>query len=166
MQGKLEQFYLYIYEQNTQLNFRETVMLKKMIFAMGLIVLTFQAQAFDKSQVNLDKDFWGKWTIFNAQKNCSETYQFKKPGQFQYTSLQKRMNGNFAVLRNQNDPKALDILTVKVLSDNQKASCADTAKDYNGANLSLGLKWISAKTAQICSDTTGKQCTALYLIKQ
>ncbi|MFV5515043.1 hypothetical protein [Acinetobacter gerneri] len=141
-------------------------MLKKLAFVTLSLGMAMQAQAFEKSQVNLDKDFWGTWTIFNAQKKCSETYQFKKPGQFQYNSLQKRMSGSFAVMRNNNDPKALDILTLKVTADNKQASCGSVAHDFNNSQLNFTLKWVSAKTAQICQDTAGKQCTSLYLIKQ
>lgn len=141
-------------------------MLKKLVFITLSLGMAVQAQAIEKSQVNLDKDFWGTWTIYNAQKKCSETYQFSKPGQFQYTSLKKRMTGNFAVMRNTKDTKALDILTMKVATDNKQESCGGTAVDLTNKQLNLTLKWVSAKTAQICSDTEGKKCTGLYLIKQ
>lgn len=140
-------------------------MLKK----IGLLSMTLgcalQVQAFEKKQMVLGNDFWGTWSIYNAQNKCTETYQFKKPGQFQYTSKLKSMSGNFAVMRTP-DPKVLDILTMKVNADNKKASCAQASKDFTGQTLSLGLKWISQNTAQICSDTEAKQCSSLYLIKQ
>lgn len=141
-------------------------MMKKIaIVALGL-GLAVQAQAYDKSQVNLANEFWGTWAIFNAKQKCSETYQFSKPGQFQYTSLQKRMTGKFAVMRNTNDANALDILKLKVLTDNKKASCGAAANDMSNKDLNLTLKWVSKSTAQICTDVEGKQCTGLYLIKQ
>ncbi len=140
-------------------------MLKK----IGLVSLSLgcalQVHAFEKKQVILENDFWGTWSIYNAQNKCTETYQFKKPGQFQYSSKLKSMSGNFAVMRNQ-DAKALDILKMKVNTDNKKPSCAQASNDFTGQTLSLGLKWVSKSTAQICSDTEGKQCTSLYLIKQ
>lgn len=62
--------------------------------------LALQAQAFDKNQVNLVNDFFGTWTVYNAKTQCTETYQFVKPEQFSYTTKQKKMTGDFAVLRN------------------------------------------------------------------
>ncbi|WP_257227411.1 hypothetical protein [Acinetobacter sp. YH12070] len=51
-------------------------MLQKIaLFSIGL-ALAFQAQAFDKNQINLQKDFFGNWTIYNAKNKCSETYKF------------------------------------------------------------------------------------------
>ncbi|MFW2079285.1 hypothetical protein ACG94X_16565 [Acinetobacter sp. ULE_I010] len=139
--------------------------LKKIALITVALGCTFQVQAFEKKQMVLANVFWGTWSIYNAQNKCTETYQFKKPGQFQYTSKLKSMSGNFSVMRN-TDLKTLDILTMKVNTDNKKASCAQASKDFTGQTLSLGLKWVSQNTAQICSDTEGKQCSSLYLIKQ
>ena len=139
--------------------------LKKIALITVALGCTFQVQAFEKKQMVLANVFWGTWSIYNAQNKCTETYQFKKPGQFQYTSKLKSMSGNFSVMRN-TDLKALDILTMKVNTDNKKASCAQASKDFTGQTLSLGLKWVFQNTAQICSDTEGKQCSSLYLIKQ
>ena len=77
-------------------------------------------EAFDKSQVNLSKDFFGTWTVYSAKTQCTETYQFTQPGQFVYTTKQKRMTGEFAVVRNQ-DAKILDWLAMDVKTDNKKA---------------------------------------------
>lgn len=141
-------------------------MLKKLVFLSLGFCLSVQAQAFDKNQMVLDKDFWGTWSIYNAKNKCTETYQFKSPKSFEYTSKQKKMSGNFAISRHKTDLNALDILNIRVAKDNKKASCADQTRDYTNQNLSLGLKWVSKTTAQICADVEGKQCSQLYLIKQ
>lgn len=140
-------------------------MLKKVALLAVALGCTLQVQAFDKTQTVLDKDFWGTWSVYNSKNKCTETYQFTKPGQFKYNSKAKAMSGNFAVMRNK-DAQSLDILTMKITSDNKKASCADAAQDFNNKTLSMGLKWVSKSTAQICSDAEGKQCSPLYLIKQ
>ncbi|WP_445116944.1 hypothetical protein [Acinetobacter sp. WZC-1] len=141
-------------------------MFKQIAMVVAGLGLALQVQAFEKTQMNLDKDFWGTWSIYNAKNKCTEVYQFQKPGQFQYSSKQKNMTGRFAVTRNSKDARALDVLSLKVLQDNKKASCAEAAKDYNNASLNMALKWVSANTAQICTDTEAKSCTSLYLIKQ
>ena len=140
-------------------------MLKKIALVVVALGCAVQAQAYDKKQTVLDKDFWGTWSVYNSKNKCTETYQFTKPAQFKYSSKTKAMTGKFAVVRNQ-DPKSLDILTMKVVSDNKKASCADPAGDFTNKTLSMGLKWVSKSTAQICSDAEGKNCSTLYLIKQ
>lgn len=140
-------------------------MLKKIALVVVALSCAVQAQAFDKKQMVLDKDFWGTWSVYNSKNKCTETYQFTKPGQFKYSSKAKAMSGNFAVMRNQ-DPKSLDILTMKIASDNKKASCADAANDFTNKTLSMGLKWVSKTTAQVCSDAEGKKCSSLYIIKQ
>ena len=140
-------------------------MLKKIALLALTLGLSIHVQAFEKKNMVLESDFWGTWSIYNAQNKCTETYQFKKPGQFQYNSKLKNMSGNFAVMRNK-DSNALDILTMKISTDNKKASCADASRDFSHQTLSLALKWVSKTTAQICADTAGTQCTALYLIKQ
>ena len=144
---------------------RTLKMLKKIALLSVVFASTLQAHAYDKNQTVLDQDFWGTWSVFNAANNCSESYQFIKPGQFKYSSQAKIMSGSFAVMRNQ-DSNALDILTMKITADNKKASCADAAIDLNNQTLSLGLKWVSKSTAQICADVEAKQCSPLYLIKQ
>ena len=84
-------------------------MLQKIaLFSIGL-ALAFQAQAFDKNQINLQKDFFGNWTIYNAKNKCSETYKFIQADKFQYTSLNKRMTGVFGVLRDKNSPNSLSL---------------------------------------------------------
>lgn len=140
-------------------------MIKKIAVAVVGFGLALQAQAFDKSQVNLANDFWGTWTVYNAKTQCTESYQFAKPGQFTYTTKQKKMAGEFAVLRSK-EPQNLDVLAMKVKTDNKQAGCGGQAVDYTNADIRLSLKWSSAKTAELCTDAVGKQCTGLYLIKQ
>lgn len=141
-------------------------MLKKMALITLGLGLAFQAQAFDKTQVNLQKDFWGSWTIYNAQTKCSETYQFTQPNKFKYTSGKKQMEGQFGVYRDSSKPDTLDVLAMKVAKDNKQPSCSAPAHDYKDANLNLPLKWISPNTAQLCTDSLGTKCLDLYLIKQ
>ena len=140
-------------------------MLKRIAMVVCSFGVTLSAQAFDKTQVNLSNDFWGTWAVYNAKTKCTEAYQFAKPGQFTYTTKQKRMTGDFAILRNQ-DPKMLDVLSMKVKTDNKKAGCSGQVVDYTNADIALSLKWISAKSAELCTDNEGKQCTGLYLMKQ
>ena len=139
--------------------------MKKIAIAIIGFGLTLQAHAFDKNQVNLTNDFWGNWSIYNAKTQCTENYQFSKPGQFVYTAKQKRMTGDFAVLRSKT-AQELDILAIKVKADNKQPGCDNKSVDYTNADVHLGLKWSSAKTAELCTDTAGKQCSGLYLIKQ
>ncbi|RZG83269.1 hypothetical protein EXE10_11240 [Acinetobacter sp. WCHAc060033] len=139
--------------------------MKKIAIAVLGLGLVFQAQAFDKKQVNLTNDFWGTWSIYNAKMQCTETYQFTKPGQFNYSAKQKKMTGDFAILRSQ-AAQDLDVLAMKVKTDNKQPSCGNQAVDYTNADIRLSLKWLSAKTAELCIDAAGKQCTGLYLIKQ
>ena len=141
-------------------------MLKKMALITLGLGLAFQAQAFDKNQINLQKDFFGNWTIYNAKNKCSETYKFIQADKFQYTSLNKRMTGVFGVLRDKNSPNSLDILSMKIATDNKHAACAGVAQDFTNVNLNLPLKWISPNTAQLCTDSLGTKCLDLYLIKQ
>lgn len=123
------------------------------------------AQAFDKTQVDLQKDFWGTWTVYNAKTQCTESYQFIQPSKVEYRAKQKKMTGEFSVTRTQ-DPKQIDVFAMSVNSDNKKAGCGSQAVDYSQKQINLGLKWISAKTAELCTDLEGKQCLGLYLIKQ
>ncbi|MCS4298707.1 MULTISPECIES: hypothetical protein [Acinetobacter] len=140
-------------------------MMKKIVLALLSFGFAMQTQAFDKTQVNLVNDFWGTWTVYNAKAQCTESYQFTQPDQFTYTTKQKRMTGDFAILRNEN-AQALDVLAMKVKLDNKKAGCGGAPVDYSNTDIRLSLKWISAKTAELCTDREGKQCTGLYLIKQ
>ena len=61
-------------------------MLKKLAFVTLSLGMAMQAQAFEKSQVNLDKDFWGTWTIFNAQKNVQKLTNLKSQVNFNTTA--------------------------------------------------------------------------------
>ncbi|WP_151810998.1 hypothetical protein [Acinetobacter bereziniae] len=140
-------------------------MMKKTVLALVSLGFALNVQAFDKTQVNLANEFWGTWTVYNAKTQCTESYQFTKPDQFIYSTKQKRMTGEFAVLRNQN-VQALDVLAMKVKADNKKAGCGGEPVDYTDVDVRLSLKWVSAKTAELCTDREGKQCTGLYLIKQ
>lgn len=121
--------------------------------------------ALDKSQVNLDQDFWGKWTITNAKAKCNETYTFSKPGYVTYQAKEKIMTGDFAVLRS-TDKLNLDVLAMKVKTDNKLAGCAGEPLDYTNSDIRLTLKWMTTKSAELCTDMEGKKCTGLYLIKQ
>ena len=144
---------------------REMNMLKKLsVIALGL-GLVCQAQAFDKTQVNLDQNFWGTWSVYNEKNKCTETYQFAKPGQFTYKAKQKKLTGDFAVLRNP-DPTQLDLLHIEVKTDNKKADCSGEIKDYTTGQINLSLKWMSTNTAELCVNREGTSCTGLFLIKQ
>lgn len=123
------------------------------------------AFALNKTEINLDQQFWGTWSVYNAKNQCTETYQFSKPGKVSYSTQQKKMTGEFAVLRNQ-EPQRLDVLAMKINTDNQKPGCGGENTNYTNADIRLSLKWISAKSAELCTDVDGKQCTGLYLIKQ
>lgn len=139
--------------------------MKRIGLALCVLGLGFNAQAFDKTKLNLDKDFWGVWSVYNAKTQCTETYQFAKPGKFTYTAKQKKLTGDFAIMTN-TDPKVLDLLVMNVKNDNKKAGCSKEIQDYTNGKVNLSLKWVSAKTAELCVDREAKQCTGLYLIKQ
>ena len=140
-------------------------MFKKISCLALASVCTFSAQAFDKTQMDLQKNFWGTWSVYNAQTKCTETYQFTQPAQVAYSAKQKKMTGEFSVIRTQ-DPNQIDVFAMSVGADNKKAGCGNQATDYSKAQIRLGLKWISAKTAELCSDLEGKKCLGLYFIKQ
>lgn len=144
---------------------RKEVEMKRLCLALCLFGLGVNVQAFDKNKINLEKDFWGTWSVFNAKAQCTETYEFKKPGQFTYTAKQKKLTGEFAVITN-NDSKILDLLVMNVKTDNKKVGCSKDIQDYTNGKVSLSMKWISAKTAELCVDREAKQCTGLYMIKQ
>lgn len=140
-------------------------MLKKIIWMSVGILMACNVQAFDKKQINPEQDIWGTWTIHNEKLNCSEVYQFSKPGQLTYTSNEKRITGDFAIWRSMLN-QDLDLLSVQVKSDNKAASCGGPAIDMTNGKLQLNLKWISATSAELCSDHEAKLCSGLYLIKQ
>ena len=140
-------------------------MLKKIAVLAISLGCTFQVQAFEKNQLDLKRDFWGTWSVYNAQNKCTETYQFTKPAQVTYTAKQKKMTGDFAIITNSN-PQLLHLLVMDIKTDNKKLGCDTQVKDYTNGKVNLSLKWISAKTAELCLDRNGKQCTGLYMIKQ
>lgn len=138
----------------------------KQVTLAGLILgLASNALALDKNKVVLDQVFWGNWSVYNAQSKCTETYTFAKPGKFTYTTKQKSMSGEFAVLRSKTATD-LDVLAMKVVNDNKKAGCDGQMIDYTNADIRLSLKWISPRSAELCTDQEGKQCTGLYLNKK
>lgn len=139
--------------------------MKKIVIASLGLFLALNVQAFEKNQVNLEKDFWGKWSVFNSKTQCTENYEFKQPGQLIYSTKQKQMTGEFAVLRSK-EPQFLDVLAMKIKTDNQLPGCNGEKVNYTDADIRLSLKWISAKTAELCTDVEAKQCTGLYLIKK
>jgi hypothetical protein len=140
-------------------------MLRQIVFIACGAFLSLQAQAFDKTQVNLSKDFWGNWTIYNAKTQCTEVYKFSRPGQFTYNAKQKNMTGEFGVIRN-SDAKVLDLLVLKVATDNKQPGCAAQATNYSNATIQLGLRWLSPQSAELCSDRDSKQCLGIYMTKQ
>lgn len=141
-------------------------MLKQIILGSVLVIgLLPVVHAADKQKINLENDFWGTWSVYNAKAQCTETYEFKKPGQFTYTAKQKKLTGEFAVITNA-DPKMLDVLIMDVKTDNKKSGCSKDIQDYSNAKVNLSLKWVSANTAELCVDREAKQCTGLYMIKQ
>lgn len=77
----------------------------------------------------------------------------------------EKMTGEFSEICTE-DLKQLDVFAMNVNSDNKKAGCSSQANDYSKAQIHLRLKWISAKTTELCTDLDGKQCLELYLIKQ
>lgn len=140
-------------------------MLKKLSCFALLSSMAWSAQAFDKTQMNLQKDFWGTWSVYNAKTQCTESYVFSQPAQVVYSAKQKKMTGEFSVIRTE-DPKQLDVFAMMINTDNKKAGCSGQVTDYSKSQIRLSLKWISAKTAELCTDLDGKQCLGLYLIKQ
>lgn len=139
-------------------------MFKKMILVAVVLVYTTQVMALDKSKISLDQVFWGNWSVYNAQSKCTETYTFTKPGKFTYTTKQKSMSGEFAVLRSKTATD-LDVLAMKVVNDNKKAGCGGQVNDYTNADIRLSLKWISPRSAELCTDIEGKKCTGLFFNK-
>lgn len=86
-------------------------------------VSTFSAQAFDKTQMDLQKNFWGTWSVYNAQTKCTETYQFTQPAQVVYSAKQKKMTGEFSVIRTQ-VPNQIDVFAMSVGEDNKRQAAA------------------------------------------
>jgi hypothetical protein len=138
----------------------------KQVALAGLILgLTSNAIALDKTKVSLDQVFWGTWSVYNSKSKCTEVYSFAKPGKFTYTTRQKTMSGEFAVLRSKS-VNELDVLAMKVVNDNKLAGCSGQVNDYTNADIRLSLKWLSPKSAELCTDLEGKACTGLFLNKQ
>jgi hypothetical protein len=140
-------------------------MLKKICLSVLFIASAFNVQAFDKSNVNLDKEFWGTWSLYNPKTQCTETFEFKKPGNFVYKVNKKNLAGGFAVVRS-NAPTQLDILLMDIATDNKLEGCAGDKRDYSKERIELALKWISPHAAEICTDAEGKQCSGLFLTKK
>ena len=140
-------------------------MLKRLSILSLLLGLTLNVQAFDKKTVDLDKEFWGTWTLYNPKTKCTETFDFNKPGNFTYQINKKQLTGEFAVVRS-TTTAGLDVLLMDIATDNQKEGCASDNKDYTNAKIQLALKWQSTKAAEICTDTEAKNCTGLFLTKK
>ena len=138
-------------------------MIKKVLFLLFLGLTISSAQAFDKNQVDLDKEFWGTWTLYNPQTKCTEVFNFKKPGDFTYQVNKKLLVGNFAVVRS--NSSGLDLLMMNVKTDNKLEGCASDQNDYSNVNIQLALKWTSPQRAEVCTDAEAKQCSGLFLIK-
>lgn len=129
------------------------------------ILCTLHAQAFDKTKINLGKDFWGRWAIYNPKTQCTEVYKFSQPGQFSYSAKQKNMSGEFGVLQN-SDVNVLDLLVLKVSTDNKLSGCATQPTNYTNATIQLALRWLSPQSAELCNDRDGKKCLGLFMTKQ
>ena len=140
-------------------------MLKKICLSVLFIASAFNVQAFDKSKVNLDKEFWGTWSLYNPKTQCTENFEFKKPGNFVYQVNKKRLTGGFAVVRS-DLPTHLDILVMDVATDNKLDGCAGDKRDYSKERIQLALKWISPQAAEICTDAEAKNCLGLFLTKK
>lgn len=140
-------------------------MLKQISSLVALSTVAFSVQAFEKTQMDLQKDFWGTWSVYNTKTQCTETYKFSQPAKVVYRAKQKKMSGEFSFIRTQ-DAKQVDIFAMNISSDNKKLGCSGESADYSKVQIRLGLKWISAKTAELCTDIEAKQCLGLYLIKQ
>lgn len=139
-------------------------MLKKIVL-LPLILATTPLHAIDKSRINLDQDFWGTWTISNPHIQCKESYQFSKPGNFINQAQDKRMSGEFVVLRSA-DQKQHDILKLQITGDNGLADCSGTAVNYKGQQAMFALKWKTTESAELCVDSLATTCTGLHLNKQ
>ena len=139
-------------------------MLRK-ISVLLLIGATSQLYAFDKNQVILDQVFWGTWQIQHPQMQCKEVYEFSKPGHFTHQTLQKRMTGDFVVLRSP-EKNEHDILQLAVKTDNGLADCSGERSNFAGQPASFALKWSSPRNAELCLDAQATRCTGLQLVKQ
>lgn len=140
-------------------------MLKNFLVIFVSFLCISQAQALEKSLVDLDKTFWGKWTLINVKNSCSEKFEFKKPNSFIYQANKKNMDGDFIVFRN-SDEKILDLLILDIKNDNGGTGCGSDNNNYQGKKSNFFLKWLSPTSAELCMDNTGKQCTGLYLNKR
>lgn len=140
-------------------------MIRKAIFLVGALLCATQVQAIEKNTINLDKNFWGKWSIFNPKTSCTESYEFKKPGAFTYGVNQKKLSGDFAVMRSKENSK-LDVLVLAIKNDNGALGCSDDKTNYTNQQSTLALKWVTQNSAEICLDQEAKKCTGLYLNKK
>ncbi len=140
-------------------------MLKKIILSCITIFCVTQVNAIEKTQIDLNKTFWGAWGIFNQKTACSESYNFSQPGSFLYKAQQKQLSGEFAVVR-YHDPKILDSLILDIKNDNGLTGCGADNNNYQGKQSGFFLKWVSPVSAEICMDEIGKQCTGLYFNKR
>lgn len=140
-------------------------MLKQLFMALLCLGMVFNVQAFEKTKVNLDQDFWGTWSVYDARTKCKEVYTFTKPSHFIYQVKNKKLTGNFAIVRS-SDAAKLDMLIMKVQTDNQLAGCLGNVVDYTNVDIRLTLKWVTNKAAEFCTDIDGKQCINLFFIKE
>ena len=140
-------------------------MLRKIMISFVVIFSISQTNATEKNKIDLDRTFWGTWELINTKFACTEQYEFKKPGNVVYQANKKKLAGEFAVIRH-NDPKTLDTLILDIKSDNGLIGCGSDTNNYQGKQSVLSLKWISDKSAELCADNIGKQCTGLYLNKK
>lgn len=140
-------------------------MFKKVIATLLVSSFAIHAQAFDRKNINYNKDFWGTWSIYHGKTQCAENFTFSKPAQFKYTANQKKMSGNFSILSS-DDALKHDLLVLNIKQDNALKGCVEGMKNMSGYKLNLTLKWISKNSALICTDREAKKCTNLYFIKK
>ena len=139
--------------------------MKRIGLALCLLCLGVNAQAFDRKNINYDKDFWGTWSIYHGKTQCAENFTFSKPTQFKYAASQKKMSGSFSILSS-NDALKHDLLVLNIKQDNGLKGCVESMNKMSGYKLNLTLKWISKNSALICTDREAKKCTNLYFIKK
>lgn len=140
-------------------------MIRKITLVLAGLLSISLVYAMEKNTINLDKEFWGKWSILNQKASCIESYEFKKPGTFTYEGNQKKLHGEFAVIRSQDNLK-LDILSLVVKNDNGLLGCGGDKMNYSNQKSAFSLKWITKKSAEICLDPDAKQCIGIFLNKQ
>lgn len=137
----------------------------KIMSALALFMMATPLYAMDKNKVHLDQVFWGTWAVSNPHVQCKETYQFSKPGRFSNQMGQKKMDGEFVVLRSANQ-KESDILKLQITADNGLADCTGNAFNYTGQQAMFALKWKTPESAELCVDALATKCTGLHLNKQ